>query len=143
MSTFQDIENLNILGFDEYIRQGEPDKKAKVSLWQTAIGLQAVDGLQTSEYLHETARRNIEGEINLEEANKLIHSYYQKRAAHNEPINEEEAEADRASSNIARILASQTLAFSTNGLIALHRRIFEGVFPHAGQIREFDITKKE
>jgi len=143
MSTLHDIDNPYIPGFEEYIRQGEPEQKAKASLWQTAIGLQAVDGLQTSEYLHETARRNIEGEINLEEANKLIHTYYQKRAAHDEPINDDVAEADRASANIARILASQTLAFSTNGLIALHRRIFEGIFPHAGQIRKFDITKKE
>ncbi len=143
MTIPQDIENSYIPEFEEYIRQGEPDQKAKATLWQTAIGLQAVDGLKTSEYLRETARRNIEGEINLEEVNKLIHGYYQKRAAHDEPINDDEEEADRASSNIARILASQTLAFSTNGLIALHRRIFEGVFKHAGQIRKFDFTKKE
>ena len=143
MSTSHDIDNLYIPEFEEYIRQGEPDQKAKASLWQTAIGLQAVDGLKTSEYLRETARRNIEGEINLEEANKLIHGYYQKRVAHDEPINDDEAEADRASSNIARILASQTLAFNTNGLIALHRRVFEGVFKHAGELRKYDITKKE
>ena len=139
----QDIENPIIPEFEEYIRQGEPDQKTKASLWQTAIGLQAVDGLKTSEYLRETARRNIEGEISLDEAHQLIHGYYQKRTAHDEPTNEDEAEADRASSNIARILASQTLAFNTNGLIALHRRIFEGVFKHAGELRKYDITKKE
>ena len=143
MSTLQDIENPYIPEFEKYLRTPEPSVRERADYWRTAIGLQAVDGLQTSEYLHETARRNIEGEINLEEANKLIHSYYQTRAAHDEPINEDEAEADRASSNIARILASQSLAFSANGLIALHRRIFEGVFPHAGQLRKFDITKKE
>ena len=96
MTTPQDIEKPIIPEFEEYIRQGEPDQKARASLWQTAIGLQAVDGLKTSEYLRETARRNVEGEINLEEANKLIHGYYQKRAAHDEPINDDEAEADRA-----------------------------------------------
>lgn len=31
---------INIKDFDEYIRQGEPDKKEKVYIWQTAIGLQ-------------------------------------------------------------------------------------------------------
>lgn len=143
MITPQDIENPIIPEFEEYIRQGEPNQKAKASLWQTAIGLQAVDGLKTSEYLREIARRNIEGEISLEEAHQLIHSYYRKRTAHDEPTNEDEAEADRASSNIARILASQTLAFNTNGLIALHRRIFEGVFEHAGELRKYDITKRE
>ena len=143
MSNLNDIENQNFFDYNEYIRQGEPDQKAKASLWQTAIGLQAVDGLQTSEYLHETARRNIEGEINLEEAHTLIHAYYQQRAAHDEPIDDDEAEADRVSANIARILASQTLAFNTNGFIALHRRIFEGVFKHAGELRKYNITKKE
>lgn len=143
MSVPQDIEKPVIPEFEEYIRQGEPDQKTKASLWQTAIGLQAVDGLKTSEYLRETARRNIEGEISLDEAHQLIHSYYRKRTAHDEPTNEDEAEADRASSNIARILASQTLAFNTNGLIALHRRIFDGVFKHAGELRTYDITKKE
>ena len=143
MAIPQDIEKNIIPEFEEYIRQGEPDQSAKASLWQTAIGLQAVDGLQTSEYLRETARRNIEGEITLDEAHSLVHNYYQKRAAHDEPIDDDFAEADRASSNIARILASQTLAFNTNGLIALHRRIFEDVFKHAGELRKYDITKKE
>ena len=31
------------LDFDEYIRQGEPNQKEKASIWQTAIGLQAVE----------------------------------------------------------------------------------------------------
>lgn len=143
MSSLSDIEKDIIPEFEEYIRQGEPNQSAKASLWQTAIGLQAVDGLHTSDYLRETARRNIEGEITLDEAHQLVHSYYQKRAAHDEPTNEDESEADRTSSNIARILASQTLAFNTNGLIALHRRIFEDVFKHAGELRQYDITKKE
>lgn len=143
MTNIEDIEKSRFSEFDEYIRQGEPSQKEKASLWQTAIGLQAVDGLKTSAYLQETARRNIEGEISLDEAHQLVHSYYQKRAAHDESIDDDVAEADRASSNIARILASQTLAFNTNGLIALHRRIFEGVFKHAGEMRKYDITKKE
>lgn len=129
--------------FDEYIRQGEPDQKTRASLWQTAIGLQAVDGLQTSDYLRQTAKRNIEGEISLDEAHDLIHRYYTQRSAHDERPDADTEEADRAASNISRILASQTLAFNTNGLIALHRRIFEGVFKHAGKLRTYDITKKE
>lgn len=47
--------------FDEYIRNGEPDKKERASAWKTAIGLQAVDGLQTSDYLKDTAVKHIEG----------------------------------------------------------------------------------
>jgi ABC-type metal ion transport system substrate-binding protein len=58
--------------FDEYIRQSEPDKQQKGYIWQTAIGLQDVDGLKPSEYLLETAKKNIDGDITLEEANELI-----------------------------------------------------------------------
>ena len=70
--------------FDEYIKQGEPDKKEKASIWRTAIGLQAVDGLKTSDYLKETACKHIEGKIDIDEARKLIQSYYQSKS-HREP----------------------------------------------------------
>ena len=67
------------IDFDEYIRQGEPDKIEKAGHWRTAIGLQAVDGLKTSEYLKETARKHIEGEIDIDQARELIKSYYQSK----------------------------------------------------------------
>jgi fido (protein-threonine AMPylation protein) len=130
------------LDFEEYIRQGEPDKKAKASIWRTAIGLQAVDGLNTSDYLKETARRHIEGDINIDEARELIKSYYQSKTER-EPDDDGKQEADKVSANITKILSSETLDFSTRGYIALHRRIFEGVFKHAGKVRDYDISKKE
>ena len=67
------------LDFEEYIRQGEPDKKEKASIWRTAIGLQAVDGLKTSDYLKDTARKHIEGQIDIDEARELIKTYYQSK----------------------------------------------------------------
>ena len=133
---------INIEDFDEYIRQGEPDKKEKAYIWQTAIGLQAVDGLSTSEYLKETAKRNIEGEITMDEVGRLIKSYYQSKTQR-EPDDDEKEEADHAAANISKILSARTLNFSTAGYVSLHRRIFEGVFKHAGKIRDYDITKKE
>ena len=133
---------INIEEFDEYIRQGEPDKKEKAYIWQTAIGLQAVDGLSTSDYLKETAKRNIEGEITVDEVGKLIRSYYQSKTQR-EPDDDEKEEADHAAANISKILSVRTLDFSTAGYVSLHRRIFEGVFKHAGKIRDYDITKKE
>ena len=57
--------------FKEYIKESEPDRRDKGYAWHTAIGLQAVDGLKTSEYLVQTAVRNIEGEISFEEANEI------------------------------------------------------------------------
>ena len=67
------------LNFDEYIRQGEPQKKERAEAWRVAIGLQAVDGLKVSDYLLELARRNIEGEISMEEVNKLLDEYYEEK----------------------------------------------------------------
>ena len=128
--------------FDEYIRQGEPEKKEKASIWQTAIGLQAVDGLQASDYLKTTARKHIEGEIGIEEVRSLIKSYYQSKNQR-EPDADGKQEADKVSVNIARILSSQTLDFSAGGYISVHRRVFEGVFRHAGKLRNYDITKRE
>jgi fido (protein-threonine AMPylation protein) len=130
------------IDFDGYIRQGEPDKREKATLWRTAIGLQAVDGLKTSEYLKETARKHIEGEIDIDQARELIKSYYQSKQSR-EPDDDQMQEADKVSANITKILSSASLDFSAQGIIALHRRIFEGVFKHAGKIRDFDITKKE
>ena len=37
--------------FEEYIRQSEPTKRELGYAWYTAMGLQAVDGLDTSDYL--------------------------------------------------------------------------------------------
>lgn len=128
--------------FDEYLRQGEPTQKECASNWKTAIGLQAVDRLQPSAYLIDVAKRNIEGEISLDETRKLIDSYYQSKTVRT-PKDDEEEEADKVSANIAKILASKTFAFNTNGYVSLHRRIFEGVFKHAGEIRQYDISKKE
>ena len=67
------------IDFEEYINQGDPDKKEQAINWRTAIGLQAVDGLRVSNFLIEIARRNIEGEITIDEAQKLIEAHYQKK----------------------------------------------------------------
>ncbi len=138
----KETNNKDFSSFDEYLRQGEPSQKECAENWKTAIGLQAVDGLQPSAYLIDVAKRNIEGEISIEETRKLIDSYYQSKTART-PKEEEEEEADKVSANIAKILASKTFAFNTNGYVSLHRRIFEGVFKHAGEIRPYDIAKKE
>ena len=127
--------------FDEYIRSGEPDKQEKASAWKTAIGLQAVDGLQTSDYLKETAARHIEGDVSIDEVKALINSYYQSKSVRTRHDDDTE-EADKVSANIARILNERSFAFSVTGFTSIHRRLFEGVLKHAGKIRDYDITKK-
>ncbi len=130
------------LNFDEYIRQGEPSQREAAYAWSTAIGLQAVDGLKTSEYLNDLARRNIEGEITFDEVERLLNSYYESKTTR-EADDDDKQEADKASKNIKRILSVKTCDFSTNGYKSLHRRIFEGVMKHAGELRKYDITKRE
>jgi len=137
-----DEERYQMTDFDEYIRAGEPEKRQRAENWRTAIGLQDVDGLKTSDYLKETARRNIEGEITIDEARQLVKTYYQTKTMR-EPDDDGKEEADRVSSNIAKILGEPSFAFSVVGITSIHRRLFEGVFKFASQIREYDITKKE
>lgn len=127
---------------EEYIKQGEPDRAEKSEAWQTAIGLQAVDGLNTSEYLLDTAKEHIEGKITIDEAQKRIHSYYEQRTTRTETENETK-EADIVSARITKLLGEKAFQFSPAEWITIHRRLFEGVFDHAGQIRQYNITKKE
>ena len=130
------------IDFDEYIRQGEPAQRERAEAWSVAIGLQAVDGLKTSEYLQDTARRNIEGEITIDEARELVKQYYIKKTTHDDDDADKE-EADRVSSNISKLLQTDAFTYSVAGLATIHRAIFEGVFKHAGHFREYDISKKE
>ena len=130
------------IDFDAYIRQGEPAQREAAYAWSTAIGLQAVDGLTTSEYLNDLARRNIEGELTMDQVDRLLDSYYESKAVR-EAHDDDKNEADKASRNIKKILSVKTVDFTANGFISLHRRIFEGVFKHARQLRDYDITKKE
>ena len=130
------------LDFDEYIVASEPHKREKAEAWKVAIGLQAVDGLQVSEYLKQTARRHIEGEITIDEATELVKQYYVSKNQHDDD-EEDKQEADRVSANIAKIINERSFTFSTAGLISIHRNIFSGVFKHAGELRKYDFTKNE
>ena len=129
--------------FDKYIRQGEPDSKEKARMWQTAIGLQDVDGLKPSEYLLQTAGRHIEGEITIGEAKHLIDNYYQSKAARKDIEDERTEEADKVSARITEILSEKSFSFTPDYLILIHRRLFEGLYKFAGKLRDYDITKKE
>ena len=130
------------LDFDEYIVASEPHKREKAEAWKVAIGLQAVDGLQVSEYLKQTARRHIEGEITIDQAKELVKQYYVSKTQHDDD-DDDKQEADRVSANIAKIINERAFTFSANELIAIHRNIFNGVFKHAGELRTYDFTKDE
>lgn len=127
--------------FKEYIRESEPGKRDKGYAWHTAIGLQAVDGLKTSEYLVRTAVRNIEGEISFEEADALLQTYYEENPARDAEDRTEEA--DKVSARIAALLSERAFSFTPNEYLSIHRKLFTGIYQHAGSIRDYNITKKE
>ena len=126
--------------FEKYLRQSEPSRRELGYAWYTAMGLQAVDGLETSDYLKNTARKNIEGEISISEAGKLIEGYY-------EELTEQDAdrskEADIVSVRIAAVLSERAFTFSVPQYIGIHRRLFDGIYSHAGRVRDYNISKKE
>lgn len=132
------------IDFESYIREGEPDKKEKSIAWSIATGLQQVDGLTPSKYLYETAKRNIEGEISIEEAKKLIDSYYESKTSRTEDDDDTE-EADKVSARITEVLSEKSFSFTPNQLLSIHERLFKGVFykVKAGKFRDYNITKKE
>ena len=129
------------LELSEYIRQGEPERVEKSAAWQTAIGLQAVDGLKTSSYLLETAKEHIEGNIDIAGAQRRIQSYY-KEQKNRQAVEAGTMEADIVSARITELLGEKTFQFSPAELQSIHRRLFNGVFDHAGQFRTYNITRK-
>ncbi len=130
------------INFDEYIRQGEPQLKERGIAWRTAIGLQKVDGLTTSEYLLKTACAHIEGDITIEEVKAQIENYYQN-IEQQETNNSRTEEADKVAARITEILSEQSFNLSIVEYLSIHKRLFEGIYAHAGKIREYNISKKE
>jgi len=127
--------------FKEYIRQTEPDKRDKGYAWHTAIGLQAVDGLKTSQYLIDTAIKNIEGDISIDEAQELLNSYYEENPQAG--IENRTEEADKVAARIAKVLSEKAFSFTPNEYISIHKKLFAGIYDHAGNLRDYNITKKE
>ena len=126
--------------FEEYFRVTEPGQEELGYAWQTGVGLQAVDQLRPSKYLLDTARKNIEGQITLERASELIESYYRESPPVHSGRTEE---ADKVAVRIAQILSEKSFVFSPAQYLAIHRRLFHGIYSHAGTIRDYNITKKE
>lgn len=127
--------------FKEYLIQTEPGKREKGYAWYTAIGLQAVDGLETSQYLVDTALQNIEGNISFAQAQQLLDTYYEQ-APKREGLERME-EADKVSLKIAQLLSEKAFSFTPTEYISIHKKLFSDIYEYAGNIRKYNITKKE
>ena len=115
------------------------NKYSNKYLIETGIGLQDVDGLKNSTYFLSQADRYVKGEISLDELDKIISSYYE-----NKPIEDERTiEADIVSNRIAQIISDDSFTFTVGQLVSIHKQLFEGVFSHAGKLRDYNFIKKE
>lgn len=126
--------------FKEYRHETEPGKKERYQAWRAAIGLQAVDGLETSSYLLHTAKRHIDGEISIEKVKDLLTSYYEENPT---GVKDRTREADIVSARIEEILNEKSFSFTQAQYLSIHKRLFQGILPHAGEFRKYNITKKE
>lgn len=130
------------LELSEYIKQGEPNQVEKTKTWETAIGLQDVDGLKPSKYLIKTAKEHIEGTIDIEEAKTRIDEYYEVQGSRKN-FEKESEEADKVAVRITEILSEKAFNFSPTELLNIHKRLFKDIFDGAGVYRDYNFTKKE
>ena len=127
----------------EYIKVGEPDEVEKAKAWETAIGLQDVDGLKPSKYLIDTAKEHIEGNIDIKEVENRINQYYKVLDKRKTEEIENTEEADKVAVRITEILSDKSFNFNPTELISIHQRLFSGVYKHAGKIRDYNFEKEE
>lgn len=130
------------LELSEYIKQGEPNKVEKTLNWETAIGLQEVDGLKPSKYLIKTAKEHIEGNIDIEKVKTRIDEYYEVHGSRKN-FEKESEEADKVAVRITEILSENAFNFSSTELLNIHKRLFIDIFDGAGVYRNYNFTKKE
>lgn len=89
----------------------------------------------------DTAIKNIEGDISIDEAQELLNSYYEENPKSGD--DERTEEADKVAVRIAKILSEKAFSFTPNEYISIHKKLFTGIYGHAGKIRDYNITKKE
>lgn len=130
------------LELSEYIKQGEPSKVEKTKTWETAIGLQEVDGLKPSKYLIKQAKEHIEGNIDIEEVKERIDEYYEVQGSRKK-FEKENEEADKVAVRITEILSEKAFSFSPMELLNIHKRLFKDIFDGAGVYRDYNFTKRE
>ena len=132
----------NIQMFDEYIAQGDGSRKQRAENWQIAIGLQDVERLQNSAYLLDTARQHIEGKLDIAAVQQRIENYYRTPEGR-ELASQRTDKADIIATRISAILAEKTFSFIPSYYAKLHKRLFSGLYKHAGEYRTVNISKRE
>lgn len=125
-----------------YFEAKEPGRRERAEAWATAIGLQKVDGLTPSSFLVETAKEHIEGKITQTQAHNRIRDYY---AAKDEsaPRDSSLEEPDKVSERIVAVLNERGFEFTPEYYLSIHKKLFAGILPTAGNLRTVNIAKHE
>lgn len=116
-------------------------KEEKREYWNTAIGLQAVDGLDISDYLDKLKEEEIEGKITIDDVEKNLHTFYKKDTAF---ISSNEKEADMVSMRITKYLQEMEFILHPLALKHIHKFLYQDLKEfNPGEYREYNISKKE
>lgn len=110
--------------------------------WDAAIGLQKVDNLEPSEYLIELSQKNINGELNHQDIEKLLYKKYETETS--EEIKSRKKETDIVTNRMSELLGTKGRVMLTpEYLKGIHRYLFQGIYKHAGIFRDCNIYKNE
>jgi fido (protein-threonine AMPylation protein)/biotin operon repressor len=127
-----------------YDRIPAPDARQRLENWNTAIGLQAVDNLAPSEKLVELAREHIDGKRTIDETDYALKAYYADLSAQGISTPQRQIEADVVSTNIERLLETDSFSLNEGSLKAIHKALFRGFDEYTpGEYRTYDFTKSE
>lgn len=110
-----------------YKQKSEPTSSAyRRALWDTAFGLQEVDGLRPSVYARSLADENVCGRMPLVQVGEKLDAYYrqEKRIAGAAP---REEEADKVSHRIVELLETGAFALDAHMLRIIHAHLFQGI----------------
>ena len=123
---------------------GEPTAASeRAASWRLAKGLQAVDGLKTSEYLEEVANGHIAGKYDIDDAIDIVAKYYETKGVRSEQARTKEA--DIVSARIVKLVTTNSFSFYPGALNNIHKALFQDVDPtfRAGKYRTVNLSKKE
>ncbi|MCL1847010.1 MAG: Fic family protein [Coriobacteriia bacterium] len=124
----------------EYISTGYRSTSAeRAAYWGIALGLQAVDGLEPSNYLRGLVEENIAGELDYQEVVGLLTSYY----TDHKPEYSRQVEADHAAARINELYQVPGFDLSVDCLKEYHHYIFQDTMSDAGQFKKVHLWKRE
>ena len=127
---------------NSYQEEYRPKGYMKQLQWDMAIGLQEVDNLKPSKYLEEISKKNILGELTIEEVEQSLREYYIEKGKQ-DSINHNELECDFVSMRIVELLDKNNFELSVDYLKYIHKYLFQDIYEFAGEFRKIDFSKHE